>query len=67
MIRIYNRKPIIAARKLNRIAKVVWRLNLALALALVAYVAFKYGYAIQNDIGIFIPNVGGYNITLGGF
>ena len=67
MIRIYNRKPILAARKLNRIAKVVWRLNLALAIALVAYVATKYGYAIRNDIGIFIPNVGGYNITLGGF
>ena len=67
MIRIYNRKPIIAARKLNRIAKRVWRLNLALALALACFVATKYGYAIRNDIGIFIPNVGGYNITLGGF
>ena len=67
MIRIYNRKPIIAARKLNRIAKRVWRLNLALAIALTCFVAFKYGYAIQNDIGIFIPNIGGYNITLGGF
>ena len=67
MIRIYNRKSILAARKLNRIAKVVWQVNLALAIALVAYVATKYGYAIRNDIGIFIPNVGGYNITLGGF
>jgi hypothetical protein len=67
--RIYNRRPILAKRRktqrLNHIAKRLFQLNAVLSVALVAYVFTKYGYAYQNDIGIFIPNIGGYNFTFG--
>jgi len=68
--RIYNRRPILAKRRktqrLNHIAKRIFQLNAVLSVALIAYVFAKYGYAYQNDIGIFIPNIGGYNFTFGG-
>ena len=68
--RIYNRRPILAKRRkierLNHIAKRIFQLNAVLAVALVAYVMAKYGYAYRNDIGFFIPNIGGYNFTFGG-
>ncbi len=52
--------------RLNHIAKRIFQLNAVLSVALVAYVFTKYGYAYRNDIGIFIPNIGGYNFTFGG-
>lgn len=67
--RIYNRSPLLAkrrkAQRLNQIAKRLFQLNAALTVALVVYVMAKYGYAYQNDIGVFIPNIGGYNFTFG--
>ena len=67
--RIYNRRPILAKRRkaerLNHIAKRIFQLNAVLSVALVVYVMAKYGYAYKNDIGIFIPNIGGYNFTFG--
>ena len=54
------------AERLNHIAKRIFQLNAVLSVALVTYVFAKYGYAYQNDIGIFIPNIGGYNFTFGG-
>lgn len=68
--RIYNRRPILAKRRkierLNHIAKRIFQFNAVLAVALVAYVMAKYGYAYRNDIGVFIPNIGGYNYSFGG-
>jgi hypothetical protein len=68
--RIYNRRPILAKRRkaerLNHIAKRIFQLNAVLSVALIAYVFAKYGYAHQNDIGVFIPNIGGYNYSFGG-
>ena len=52
--------------RLNHIAKRIFQLNAVLAVALVAYVMANYGYAYRNDIGFFIPNIGGYNFTFGG-
>jgi hypothetical protein len=67
---IYNRRSILDKRRktqrLNHIAKRIFQLNAVLIVALVAYVLTKYGYAYKNDIGIFIPNIGGYNFTFGG-
>ena len=67
--RIYNRRPILDKRRktqrLNHIAKRIFQLNAVLSVALVVYVMAKYGYAYQNDIGIWIPNIGGYNFTFG--
>tara|TARA_R110000787_G_scaffold89581_1_gene189524 strand:+ start:496 stop:711 length:216 start_codon:yes stop_codon:yes gene_type:complete len=68
---VYNRRPIISRRrnwqKFNRFSRQVWKLNAVLAAVGIAFVIIRYGYYFDGNMGVFIPNFGGYNLDLGGF